>query len=90
MRLGNETGETIMHKLYMDVSTSEANMILRRIKKLKDTLFAESDGAYHQCRNWSRLYIETTKTEEEMDDWSYRCGLGGNFCSAEHDTRNNT
>ena len=78
-----------MNKLYMDVETREANMILRRIKKLKDTLFAESDGAYHACPNWSRLYIETNLTEGEMDDWSYRTNLGGNFCSAEQDPRNN-
>ena len=62
-------------KFIIDVETIDKNHIIRRLDRLKTTISVEDNGEYHQDRSYSQIKIDTTWTEEKLEDWLYQ----GNF-----------
>lgn len=61
-----------MNKLGFDVSTHAAKEVIGRLRKLKTTERVENMGQYHQDRSWTMVWIDTSWTEEELNDWLYK------------------
>ena len=61
---------------YIDIESSSLAVALRILRGLKTTNLIENDGAYHQALMYTRLYLETTWSEEEVEDWLYNTNYG--------------
>jgi hypothetical protein len=62
---------------FIDVESHEANATQRRLGLMKDTVTVESDGKYREDHDYTRLYLETFWTEEQLDTWLYKTkGVG--------------
>lgn len=63
--------EKKVNDLGIDVETRTKRRLIARLAKLKTTTSVEDGGEYRQDRSYSIVYVSTTKTEEELDDWLY-------------------
>lgn len=58
-------------KFGIDVPTKGKGKTISRLRKLKTTRDVCDGGEYHQDRNYSQIHIDTTWTEDQLDDWLY-------------------
>jgi hypothetical protein len=56
----------------IDVETKDKAKLIRRLRALKTTETAEDGGEYHENRQYSQVWITTSWTPEQLDDWLYR------------------
>lgn len=72
-----------MTKLGIDVTTRDARRLVARLKRLKSTQAAGIIGAYHEYPTLSQIWVETSRSVEDMGDWLWRvnhgCGHVGVF-----------
>ena len=60
------------HHLGVDTTATAGSHFVRRLRNLKSTVRLIDYGRYRECPEWRMLYLETTMTEPELDDWCYR------------------
>lgn len=61
-----------MNAFYIDTYTKSHKVLLRRLGSLKATVRVMDDGVYRECPDNSRIYLESSWSEEELDGWLYR------------------
>lgn len=64
-----------MRTLFIDVpSKTEGNKIFHRLKRLKSVLSIEKPVNYYfgGIQNECIIYLDTTMTEEQLDNWLYK------------------
>jgi hypothetical protein len=59
-------------RLGIDVPTKGKKETIRRLRRLKTTIEVSDGGVYWEDRYYSQIHIDTTWTEEQLDDWLYR------------------
>lgn len=64
-----------MNNLLIDVATKDAGKLISRLKRLKSTAHVWSAGQYRMDSSYTLIHIDTTKTEDQLDDWLYKSGL---------------
>lgn len=64
-----------MTNLIIDIETRDKRKALTRLNALKSTVIALDGGEYHQDRQYSQILLETSKTEDEIDQWLYKSNL---------------
>jgi hypothetical protein len=55
----------------IDVETWAAKKTFRRLKALKSTVSIADMGQYRECPEESRIHLETTLSEKELEDRMY-------------------
>jgi hypothetical protein len=65
--------------LGVDMSTRDYKKLARRLRSLKSTLGINGPMIYHQDPNLCQLHIETTMTENQLDNWLYRVNHGADY-----------
>lgn len=68
-------GNEPMNNIIIDIKTRDKRKALTRLNALKSTVLASDGGEYHQDRSYSQILIETSKTEEELENWLYKSNL---------------
>jgi len=61
-----------MADMIIDVKTHDVNKLMGRLKRLKSTSNVENGGMYHMGREYSQVWLETSKSLEEVDKWLWR------------------
>ena len=61
-----------LHYLGFDVETASAKYTVRRLATLKTTDAVENMGAYGECPEYTKVFIDTTWTEAQLEEWLYR------------------
>lgn len=56
----------------IDVESQDVKRLVRRLKRLTSTIEVYSNGEYRHCPGYSQVFIDSTKTEQEIDDWLYQ------------------
>jgi len=67
------------HRLGIDVATRDRNKLQQWLGRLKSTMEIENGGMYHQCPEESQLWITTTMSQKELEDWLYRVNHGCDY-----------
>ncbi len=65
--------------LGVDMSTHDYKKLARRLRTLKSTVEVNGPMVYREDVNLCQLHIETTMTENQLDDWLYRVNHGVNY-----------
>jgi hypothetical protein len=73
--MGDTTCKQVIHFLGVDVQTDTLRPLLRALQRKKDILAFESRGAYREDASYTKVFVDTTMTESELEDWLH--GLGG-------------
>ena len=68
-----------MAHLGIDVYTKHCKKLINRLSKLKSTLAIANSGAYREDQTYSKILIETTFTEDELDKWLYSTNHGCDY-----------
>lgn len=61
-----------MNKLGIDTPTRTVRSLIRRLKALKTTEFVCDGGAYREDMDISQVLIDTSWTEDELENWLCR------------------
>ena len=61
-----------MANLIIDVETHDVNKLMGRLKRLKSTINVENGGMYRMGMEYSQVWLETTKSLEEVEEWLWR------------------
>lgn len=62
-----------MNTFGIDVYTKDKALLMRRLAALKTTQSVRDGGEYREDRTYSQVYVDTTKTEAELETWLYDC-----------------
>lgn len=65
-----------MPKLGINVATRDANRLIARLKRLKSTHAAGIVGTRAEDPSWSRIWVETSRSEADVRDWLWRVSHG--------------
>lgn len=67
-----------INSLGIDVKTKDAKRLVGRLKRLKSTLSVCDGGEYFfpNATGYSQVHIETSMTEEQLDNWLWRVKHG--------------
>lgn len=60
-----------MANYIIDVESHDVKTLIRKLKRLKSTIAIDNYGEYQYCPGYHQVYIESIKTEEELDNWLY-------------------
>lgn len=63
--------DDMVHSLGIDVDTEGKGLLIGKLRKLNSTIDIMDGGAYHIDKGYSQVWIKTTMTEDELDDWCY-------------------
>lgn len=61
---------TVSH-LGIDVWTDHRQELIRRLRTVPGVISVQSGGPYVQGPEWSQVWLETTLTERQVEDWMY-------------------
>ena len=61
-----------MPKIGIDVATRDARRLVARLKRLKSTHAAGIIGAYHTDPTDSQIWVDTSRSVEDLEDWLWR------------------
>ena len=64
-----------MPNYIIDTNTKGHKLILRRLTRLKSTLSLEDNGHYVNCPECSQIAIESTLSEDALDNWLWKNNL---------------
>ena len=56
-------------KFGIDVQTTLKRHLIASLKRLKSTISVTDAGVYREDHAYSQVHIETTWTEQELDNW---------------------
>lgn len=65
-----------MPKLGINVATRDANRLIARLKRLKSTHAAGIIGTRAEDPNWSRIWVDTSRSVEDIEGWLWRVSHG--------------
>lgn len=65
-----------VYNLAIDVVTKDAKRLINRLKRLKSTNHIENGGMYSMDLSYSQIWIQTTMSENDLDDWLYNVNHG--------------
>lgn len=60
-----------MNKLGIDVRTKDKARLMARLRGLVSTVSVQDGGTYHEDPSYSQVWLDTSKTEGELDAWLY-------------------
>lgn len=61
-----------MAKFIIDTPTKGKTALINKLKRLKSTISVEDGGEYHADNIYSQVHIDTTMTQEKLEDWLWR------------------
>lgn len=64
-----------MPRYIIDTNTKGHKLIVRRLSSLKSTIAIQDNGQYNYCPECSQLSVESTLTEDELDNWLWKNNL---------------
>ena len=56
----------------IDVETHDVKRLVRRLKRLNSTIEVYDNGEYTDCTEYSQVFINSTKTEAEIENWLWQ------------------
>lgn len=65
-----------VYNLAIDVVTKDAKRLINMLKRLKSTKHIENGGMYGMDLSYSQIWIQTTMSENDLDDWLYNVNHG--------------
>lgn len=65
-----------VYNLAIDVVTKDAKRLINRLKRLESTKHIENGGMYGMDLSYSQIWIQTTMSENDLDDWLYNVNHG--------------
>jgi len=68
-----------MNHLGIDVRTKDDKKLIAALKRLKSTESVIDGGMYHDEIGYSQVHVDTTMTEDMLDDWLYRVKHGAEY-----------
>ena len=57
--------------LGVDIDTSGVKLLISKLNELDSIKSACDGGMYHEDKTISQVHVETTLTEDELDNWLY-------------------
>jgi hypothetical protein len=60
-----------MRKLGIDVSTDDQSLLIVELSEQPEVYSVRDGGVYREDVTYSQVIIETSWTEDELDDWLY-------------------
>ena len=66
-------------KLGIDVATRDVAKLCRRLNRLASVISATDGGVYWQDQTYSQVHVETSMTEEQLDEWLYNVCHGADY-----------
>ena len=64
-----------MPSYIIDTNTKGHKLIVRRLSRLKSTIFVTDNGQYNNCLECSQLSVESTLSEDDLDNWLWKNNL---------------
>ena len=61
-----------MNHIGIDVRTKCKDRLITRLRGLVSTACVTDGGVYHEDASYSQVWLDTSKTEAEVDDWLYK------------------
>lgn len=68
-----------MNRLGIDVATRDAKHLVARLKRLKSVQAVRNGGAYWYDTAYSQVWVDTTMSEADLDNWLYRVNHGCHY-----------
>lgn len=70
-----------IYKQFIDVETKDVKKLISRLSRLKSTIDLQDGGEYYfgGATGYNIIYIDTTKTVDELDDWLYSVNHGADY-----------
>ena len=63
---------TTVQRLGIDVATSSAKHLVKRLEAQKNTVTVGLGGAYREDQSISQVLLDSHWTESQLDDWLYK------------------
>lgn len=60
-----------INSLGIDVATNGIKLLISKLINIKSVKAVSDGGMYHMDKTISQVHIETTMTEDQLDDWIY-------------------
>jgi hypothetical protein len=60
----------------IDVETKHKAVLIRALRKLRTTQSVVDGGIYREDKMYSQVHLETTLTENQVDEWACRVKAG--------------
>lgn len=70
---------TIVNSIGIDCDTHLQARMINALKRLKSTVSVQDGGKYHQSPAHCVVRLETTLTEEQVDEWACRVKAGSGY-----------
>jgi len=61
-----------MRKLGIDVSTDDQSLLIVELSEQPEVYSVRDGGVYREDVTYSQVIVETSWTEDELDDWLYK------------------
>ena len=61
-----------MNRFIIDCNTKGKLEGINRLEKLKSTIDIQDGGEYRHCPEYSQLWIDTTLTESQLEQWLWK------------------
>ena len=61
-----------MNRFIIDCNTKGKLEGINRLAKLKSSIDIQDGGVYHNCPEYSQLWIDTTLTESQLEQWLWK------------------
>lgn len=65
-----------MNALLIDCETHGKAGLIRALRRLKSTIKVEDGGEYREDASYSQVWLDTTRTADEVDTWAYGVRVG--------------
>lgn len=64
-----------VNSLGIDVATHGVRLLISKLLNVKSVKAVSAGGVYHMDNSISQVLVETTMTEDELDDWLYNASF---------------
>lgn len=68
-----------VNSIGIDCDTHLQARMINALKRLKSTVSVQDGGKYHQSPEHCVIRLETTMSEEQVDDWACRVKAGSGY-----------
>ena len=67
--------EIQINAFLIDTHTDSHREVIEAVSELEETVHVDDDGRYNFCQECSRIYLESSMSENELDQWLWKSGL---------------
>ena len=67
---------TTIQTLGLDVETYTVKRLVAALRRLKSTQDVQIGGVYREVPGICQVFVQTTKTADELDAWAYGASVG--------------